>query len=369
MSEQDLAYDLRDVEPRTILLDPQNPRLTPEERGSTQDELRTVLLTRFKLEELRDSIVASGWVNLDPIICFEDRKQLVVREGNRRVAAVQLLLDPDLAPPKKRDDWAAAAAKLPDDTRRALEKIWVRVYDDPDAPELEAYIGFRHVSGVLEWPAQEKARFIVEMVDRHGWSFTDIAKRVGSYPKHVERNYIASRIIEQARENGIEGADHIQIGVLLRALQAGGISEFLGVEYSGDPSKAKYPIPDDKLDDLSFFVTSTFGSDKQEPILPESRQLTKWAKILQSEEAIRYLKTARQPSFDRAWIKSGGQQSTLADVLNAAADNLEDAIPLLPDFRDDDEIVEALERCARRLSQALRDFPQLRDSICDDQSS
>lgn len=364
MERQDLNFAVREVDPRAILLDPQNPRLTAEERGSSQDELRKTLLTRFKLDELRDSIVASGWVNLDPIICSEDGQQLAVREGNRRVAAVQLLLNPDLAPPKKREEWSSASARLSEKTRQTLEKISVRVYDKPDAPELEAYIGFRHVSGVLEWPAQEKARFIVEMVDRHGWTFADIAQRVGSYPKHVERNYVASRIIDQARENGVGGADHIQIGVLLRALQAGGISEFLGVQYTNDPSTAKYPIPQEKMDDFAFFVWSTFGSDEHEPILPESRQLTKWAKILQSDDAVRYLKTARQPSFERAWIRSGGQQSNVVEILNAVADNLEDAIPLLPDFRGDDEVVGALDRCARRLSQALRDFPDLLAILC-----
>jgi hypothetical protein len=146
--------------------------------------------------------------------------------------------------------------------------------------------------------------------------------------------------------------------VLLRALQAGGISEFLGIEYTGDPAKAKCPVPSEKMEAFEFFVRTTFGTDERPPIV-----------ILQSQESVRYLKTARKPSFDRAWIKSGGQQSNVSDVLNAAADNIEDAIPLLPDFKDDQEIIEALRRCARRLSQALRDFRELLDLVCNDQPS
>jgi hypothetical protein len=189
MSAEGSHYKDRPVDPRTVLLDSENPRLKPQERGVSQQDLRTTLLARFKLDELRDSILASGWVNLDPIICFENGShELVVREGNRRIAAAQLLLSPDLAPPKRREEWTAASSKLSEGARKALESVLVRVYDQADSPELEAYIGFRHVSGVLEWPAQEKARFIVDMVDRHGWTFTDLANRVGSYPKQVERN-------------------------------------------------------------------------------------------------------------------------------------------------------------------------------------
>src|SRR4026208_207093 len=97
-------FEAIDIEPTALKLDPENPRLMPSERGGTQDELRRVLLSRFKLEELGESIVAAGFVNLDPIICYRDGDEIVVREGNRRVAALQLLLQPDLAPSKYRDE-------------------------------------------------------------------------------------------------------------------------------------------------------------------------------------------------------------------------------------------------------------------------
>jgi len=216
------------------------------------------------------------------------------------------------------------------------------------------------VSGVLEWPAEEKARFIVEMVDRHRWTYDEIAERIGSYAKHVERHYIASRVIQQAQTLKIEGADRITFGVLLRALQAKGIPEFLGIKFPGSAKKSRTPVPDNRRANLDFFVATTFGTETKVPVLPESRDLTKWGRILSSRDAVAYLRNATHPKFERAWLKSGGKQQSVAEMLEAAADNLEDAIPLLPDLKKDTKISESLERCARRLLQAARDFPKIK---------
>jgi len=356
-------FELLQCAPLELQLDPENPRLEPEERGGTQPDLRRILIRRFKVEELAASIVASGYTDIDPLIGYRDGDAVVIREGNRRIAALQLLLDPRVAPERERDRWQALSDELGEHGRARISTVGVRVYPSADDATVEAYIGFRHVSGVLEWPAQEKARFIVDMVDRHGWSYQDIARRTGSYPRHVERHYVAVRLIDQAKELQIEGAEHIRIGVLLRALQAGGISEFLGIEYPGDPDASRQPVPPEKEEDVAFFIPATFGPDEREPVLPESRALTKWGRILQSAEAVAYLKGARRPSFERAWVKSGGQQESLAQILNAAADNLEDALPLVPDFREEDEIKQAVERCARRVAHLLRDFPEIRERV------
>ena len=283
-----------------------------------------------------------------------------MREGNRRIAALKLLLKPELAPEKYRDNWRRLAKALSPQTKAQISKVRVLLYSDAGDITVESYIGFRHVSGVLEWPAEEKARFIVEMVDRHQWTYDEIAERIGSYAKHVERHYIASRIMQQAQLKKIEGWDRITFGVLLRALQARGISEFLGVKFPGNAKKSKTPVPDARSANFEFFVAATFGTESQAPILPESRDLTKWGRILSSRPAIAYLRNATHPKFERAWLKSGGKQQSVSEMLEAAADNLEDAIPLLPDLKNEAKVSEALERCARRLIQAIRDFPKIR---------
>src|SRR5437588_5813091 len=91
--------------PLSILLDPHNPRLSQAEEGQSQPSLLQTMLTRFKLEELAESIVATGYVPFDPLIAFRDGSDIYILEGNRRIAALKLLLDPSLAPDKSRARW------------------------------------------------------------------------------------------------------------------------------------------------------------------------------------------------------------------------------------------------------------------------
>src|SRR5437762_13789624 len=81
-----------------INLDAYNPRLAANEEGRSQPELLRIMAERFKLEELADSIIASGYRPFDPLIGATEDGQVVVLEGNRRIAAIKLLLNPEGAP-------------------------------------------------------------------------------------------------------------------------------------------------------------------------------------------------------------------------------------------------------------------------------
>jgi ParB-like chromosome segregation protein Spo0J len=89
--------------------------------------------------------------------------------------------------------------------RATIEQIEVIVYGDRDAADVAAYIGFRHVTGVLKWPSLEKAKYIARLVEDHGWTYERIAERLGSYPRHVERHYVAYRLVRQVSEEEIPG--------------------------------------------------------------------------------------------------------------------------------------------------------------------
>ena len=316
---------------------------------------------KFKLEELAESIVASGYRPFDPLIGARQKNQIVVLEGNRRVAAIKLLLNPDLGPEKIRPRWRALAARLTADARDKMSKLDITVYPNRDDVDVESYIGFRHVTGVLPWPAFEKASYIAKMVaDR--LSYDEIAERLGSYPSHVERHYIAYRLVRQAIEEEIVGADRMEqfFGVLLRALQAPDIAEFLGVTFPKDAAKSRSPIDKKHIGALQDFVRWTFGTDDQTRVVSDSRQLTKWGKILNSADAVRYLRSASAPSFDRAWYKSGGQAESLVEALHAAADRLEESVPTISKtYARDPDVVEGVRRCTQYLVKILRYFPSL----------
>lgn len=65
-------------------------------RGSS-DESGYSSPLRGDLSELIQSISTSGYINIEQLIVIERRGRLAVLEGNRRLAAVKALRDPELA--------------------------------------------------------------------------------------------------------------------------------------------------------------------------------------------------------------------------------------------------------------------------------
>lgn len=333
-------------------LDPFNPRLRKDEEASDQAALIAIMLSRFKIEEVAESILAAGWLDQDPLMAVEEDDEVRVVEGNRRLTAVKLLLDPGLAPSAKQPRWSSMSDQLTDGTRAAITTLRVRIYADRDDPEVSSYIGFRHVTGVLPWPAMEKASYIARLASA-GATYRELADKLGSYPSHMVRHHLAFQLVEQAEEWGLAGARQLgdAFGVLLRALQTEGVRTFLDLNPSNDPAANMRPVSDERREDFELLIRWTFGTPDQPRLLPESRELTKWSKILLSPSAVRYLKTADDPRFERAWARSGGESESVADALWKSAYLLSDVLPLVHEHRAKASVTEAVEEINRYLRQ------------------
>ena len=347
------------LSPDVLLLDPENPRFPRSARGKSQAETLGLLIDRFKLDELADSILASGYLPFDPLVGFpfpDDPSKIVIAEGNRRLATLKLLLNPNLASdPTQHAKWKDFAYHLRSDQKHQIREVPVEVFETRDDQELSAYIGFRHVTGVLKWPAVEKAGFIAHLVDRHGWDFRKVARRLGSYAKHVERHHVAYKMVRQAHHQGIPGSPQMEgrFGVLLRALNSPGINNFLGIDYTGKPQRNPVQSEETQFRD---FVAWTFGTENRDPLVTDSRQLSRWGQIIESPTAVRYLRTSDDPNLERAWNKSGGEEQSVGESLHTAADKLEEVVALVLEHKDNEVVRAGASRCARFMSQILAHF-------------
>lgn len=335
-----------------LRLDPFNPRLRKDEEGSDEPKLISIMLDRFKIEEVAESVLVAGWLEQDPLIAVVEDDECRVVEGNRRLTAVKLLLNPQLAPPSRQSKWSSLSGQLDAESRNAISSLRVRVYPDRDDKEVSAYIGFRHVTGVLPWPALEKASYIARLAAR-GASYSELAEKLGSYPSHMARHHLAFELVEQADHWEIEGREQMSnaFGVLLRALQTDGVRTFLDISTAEHPTGNVDPVPESSKENFADFVRWTFGTEKRIRVLPESRELTKWSKILQSDAAVRYLKKAEEPKFERAWARSGGESESVADALWKASYILADILPLVSEHVAEDSIHEAAREANRYMSQ------------------
>ena len=174
-----------------LSLDPHNPRLGREHAGETLKQSRVLqLMEDWALEELAVSFLESGfWPHEALLVVHEplDGKQrLVVVEGNRRLAALKLLHSAyEGQPASKKWEEIADSGTPPDGL--FTEIPYIRI---DSRRNVDAFLGFRHVTGIKEWHPAEKAEYIAHLIQDRKMSYDEVRRKIGSKVPVVRQNFI-----------------------------------------------------------------------------------------------------------------------------------------------------------------------------------
>jgi hypothetical protein len=197
-----------DLAPSQLLLDPNNYRFHDlsgfkevsksryAEPGVQDRALQFLRDTpSFNLGALRDSIISNGFVPFEQIAVElyqsgNGSSQYVVVEGNRRVAAIKLIL---------RDHEGGALTLSPTvlDSIVKVAVIEIVGTDEERSRYQKTLMAIRHVAGIQEWGPYQQARLVVEMYDKEEHAFGPVAQRIGISAREVARRYRASKALEQ----------------------------------------------------------------------------------------------------------------------------------------------------------------------------
>ncbi len=331
-----------------LLLDPKNPRIPKEHQSSSQEDLIIFVAQEYNSLAIAESIASHQYFSSEPLIAIpasEDGRFVVV-EGNRRLAALKLLLHPDLrAKLLNRAEWDEIPTNnVPQEVPVVLVKT---------RREVAPIIGYRHISGILPWDAYSKARYIAAQMDS-GLNFKQTADEVGEEVSEVRSNYRNYRIAEQVAELDVDPEELSGLmngfGIFTRAMQSGKLRDFIGAPPQDEVSTAKRPIPRRKKDSLKEFISFLFGP---KAVLDDSRDLTKLGKVLSSAEGLKVLR--RERNLEEAHIASGGLRDRLVGRLADAGRNLRAAKDDLPKYKKDSEVKQLLTECR----EALEDLEAL----------
>jgi hypothetical protein len=196
--------------------------------------------------------------------------KLVVLEGNRRLAALKLLTDADLA----READVELPAVSPDVQHTFRE---VTVYRVKDREEAQDFIGFKHINGPHRWDSFAKARFAAEWLERErdqGITLRDIARRMGDRHDTIKRMVAGLYVLRQAEERGLFSFDDVYpsrsfaFSHLYTALTRPGYRQFLGLPDEWRRTEpAPNPVPEGFLPNLRQILLWLYGS-KQDDIRP-----------------------------------------------------------------------------------------------------
>lgn len=188
---------LESVPVNRIFLYEENPR---HETIETQEEIIEHLCKDGQVFNLARNISEAGTNPLEMLGLVHiprsgeasTKKVYQVWEGNRRVCAIKLLNDPDLAPPHLRKDIARLASEsghLP------IKRLSAVIFDDHD--DLKYWMGIIHNGvqagvGRLHWDASQKARHFGSSRNRVALAVLDAAEDLGFLSKEERQGKLTT---------------------------------------------------------------------------------------------------------------------------------------------------------------------------------
>ena len=310
-----------------LCFDLQNPRLVDFDLPITPDEAKIIeiLWKTMDVRELMMSIAASGFFQHEPLIVTKEKGQNIVIEGNRRLAAVKILLNPSLL--------AISVANLPyisDDRKKEINQLPIIIGTREDAWR---YIGFKHVNGPAKWSSYAKSQYIAKVHQEYSIALEEIANQIGDRHKTVQRLFRGMMVIQQAEAWRIFAREdrwrnHFSFSHLYTGLDYPGISAFLGLKDAKEEDDA--PVPPERKSELKEFCLWLYGSrrDRIPPVIesqnPDLRHLNE---VLNSRPALSSLRAG--DSLSQAFELSRPSSNIFEESLFAAERSLQKARGLL----------------------------------------
>jgi len=365
-----------------LYLDPENPRISRFDKELEQVELLQLLYEEFDVEELALSMSENGYFDEEPLVVVpknlpsdfdltqdietQQKKlqelvdnnvlEFTVVEGNRRTATLKLLLNSeDRQRLKISSSFPKPINSIVEDDLRIVPVI---MYFERE--EISAYLGIRHITGLLKWEAYAKAQFISMRIEaglKDGKSFSDSVKVVeqsmASRTDTVRKQYISYLIADKViNELGFD-AKVIRNKFSLITLLIGSqpIRDFIGLPPIKMIDISKDIIPSNRIKNLTDLFNWTFGNGKDKfPILTDSRLISsRLAPILASSEATQYL--LENDNIQDAYELSDGEMDFILKRLRNARKSMQKALTIAFKYKGDEEVKKLVNECIEYTNQ------------------
>ena len=336
-----------------LKFDEKNPRLPMRLYGETdENQVIDYMIKYGNIVELMLSIAETGYSDAEPLLVVQDFDgTYTVVEGNRRLAALKLLNKPELAKVR-----IQSVKTVIEEAKNKPTDIPCILY--PSREAVLDYLGYRHITGVKDWGALEKARYLDQLYQIHIQDtpqdkiYSKLAKMIGSRSDYVSKLHMAFKLYEKANdkayyEDDIEESD-IKFSWITTALGYNGILKFIGLLGVEDNSLST-------LNEENFGKIFTWMFSAKKHVIQESRQISKLSKIAEYPEAVERLE--KGGTLEEALLYTSDPAETFVKMLETAKTQLKqakDAIEQLsaepPETQD---LLEDIKKLLKTISGAL----------------
>jgi len=335
-----------------LLLDNENPRFAGALIGKSENDVIKKLSEEKNLGELIQSFLENGYYEAEPLLVVCDQKskgKYRVIEGNRRVAAIKILLDENRM---KEFGYLAVNKKyfVSEKIKKELtNEIPIQVYENKQA--LWSYLGYRHIKGARPWDPYSKTLYILSIFEDYNESLEEIASRIGDTNVTVYKMYNGMKVLQQAEQQDYIHPKELKSFSFSHLYTILGYSEtlkFLGIKPSKKGLFVDRPIPTKNLDNLKLLIEFLYGDreGKRKPVIksqnPDLRRLNS---VLADRKALLDLKenTNDIRALENAFIVTGGEDFGFEKMISNSLNSLKKASGNVHLYKGDPDIFKDVE--------------------------
>ena len=344
-------------DPKNLKLDLRNPR-SPDGAFDSEEDVLDYLVDHADVDELVQAILSSGWHDYEALIVLDDEN--VVLEGNRRLAALRILADPELR--------ARLKIEINETVRPAALPNAVRIRRVSSRRDARDYIGFKHINGPFKWDALSKAKYAAEWYE-DGGDIQQISRRLGDRHNTVVRLVNGWNVLTQSLAHGFDlkavTRPSLPFSHLYTGLSRPTVRRYLGLPID-DVSAVlpANPVPEEHLDHLQAFMSWLYGQrGKPSVIRSQNPDLNHLVEVLGNEPARIMLEASRD--LDAAYDLVEDKGIKFGEAVMNTVRQAEDALRLVGNYDGRADLMGAgdnLRRTVLSLHGAMRRAKEVADA-------
>ncbi|MDY2699241.1 MAG: hypothetical protein SOV61_06815 [Lachnospiraceae bacterium] len=256
-------YTTKEIKLEELYLDEKNPRFIVPPNPS-QQSIVDYLIENEEVEQLANDIAKSGGLNAgERVIVTEENGRWIVLEGNRRICACKILMNPTLLANRRLASVDKIALLVNDELKQSLAVVDADVMRN--RLEAQSSLAAKHIDGIKRWSTISKHKFFALEFDA-GKSIKEISMITGVSEAKIKTGLKEYRIIDYVLKLPFWTQEEREEYLNLQEIKTTRLTRLFSAQPSKTEGKRLREIIDLDYDD-NYFIKSSLDRDVFDKIL------------------------------------------------------------------------------------------------------
>lgn len=256
-------YTTKKIQLDELYLDEKNPRFIVPPNPS-QQSIVDYLIENEEVERLANDIAKSGGLNAgERVIVTEENGRWIVLEGNRRICACKILMNPSLLANRRLASVDKISLLVNDELKQSLSVVDADVMRN--RLEAQSSLAAKHIDGIKRWSTISKHKFFALEFDA-GKSIKEISMITGVSEAKIKAGLKEYRIIDYVLKLPFWTQKEREEYLNLQEIKTTRLTRL----FSAQPSKTEGKRLREIIDlgyDNNYFIKSSLAKDVFDKIL------------------------------------------------------------------------------------------------------